>query len=121
MAVGNTKKDTLIPIISQFVEEGATVFTDELNAYNTLGSIGYNHKVCDHGQLQFVVDGEVYTNNIEGFWSHFRRILLVLLLLANPSMGLCIPRYVLYEKLILPMHLYILEQWHHFDIHIDIP
>ena len=68
MVVGNTKKDTLMPIISQFVEEGATVFTDELNSYNTLGSIGYNHKVCDHGQLQFIVDGEVYTNNIEGFW-----------------------------------------------------
>ena len=72
MVVGNTKRDTLMPIISQFVEEGATVFTDELNAYNALGSMDYNHKVCDHGQLQFVVDGEVYTNNIEGFWSHFR-------------------------------------------------
>ena len=75
MVVGNTKKDTLMPIISQFVEEGATVFTDELNAYKDLGSMGYHHKVCDHGQLQFVVDGEVYTNNIEGFWSHFRRMI----------------------------------------------
>jgi transposase-like protein len=75
MVVGNTKKDTLMPIISQFVEEGATVFTDELNAYNALCSMGYNHKICDHGQLQFVVDGEVYTNNIEGFWSHFRRMI----------------------------------------------
>lgn len=40
MVFGNTKKDTLIPIISQFV-----------------------------------VDGAVYTNNIEGFWSHFRRMI----------------------------------------------
>ena len=40
MVVGNTKKDTLMPIISQFV-----------------------------------VDGAVYTNNIEGFWSHFRRMI----------------------------------------------
>ena len=64
-----------MPIISQFIEEGATVFTDELNAYNALDSMGYNHKVCDHGQLQFVVDGGVYTNNIEGFWSHFRRMI----------------------------------------------
>ena len=75
MVVGNTKKDTLMPIISQFVEDGATVFTDELNAYKDLGSMGYHHKVCDHGQLQFVVDGAVYTNNIEGFWSHFRRMI----------------------------------------------
>lgn len=40
MVVGNTKKYTLMPIISQFV-----------------------------------VDGAVYTNNIEGFWSHFRRMI----------------------------------------------
>ena len=25
--------------------------------------------------MQFVIDGEVYTNNIEGFWSHFRRMI----------------------------------------------
>ena len=75
MVVENTKKDTLMPFISQFVENSATVFTDELNAYNALGSMGYNHKVCGHGQLQFVIDGEVYTNNNEGFWSHFRRMI----------------------------------------------
>ena len=75
MVVENTKRDTLMPIISQFIGEGSTVFTDELNAYNALGSMGYDHKICDHGQLQFVVDGEVYTNNIEGFWSHFRRMI----------------------------------------------
>ena len=25
--------------------------------------------------MQYVVDGETYTNNIEGFWSHFRRMI----------------------------------------------
>ena len=32
---------------------------------------------CNHGALQFVCedDGSVYTNNIEGFWSHFRRMI----------------------------------------------
>ena len=37
--------------------------------------MGYEHKICNHGQLQYVVDGETYTNNIEGFWSHFRRMI----------------------------------------------
>jgi hypothetical protein len=37
--------------------------------------MGYDHKICNHGSLQFVIDGEVYTNNIEGFWSHFRRMI----------------------------------------------
>jgi transposase-like protein len=61
--------------LSQFVEEGSTVFTDELNSYNRLADMGYNHKICNHGQLQYVVDGETYTNSIEGFWSHFRRMI----------------------------------------------
>ena len=75
MVVENTNRDTILPIISQFVEEGSTVFTDELNSYNHLAAMGYNHKICNHGALQFVVDGETYTNNIEGFWSHFRRMI----------------------------------------------
>lgn len=75
MVVENTNRGTILPIISQFVEEGSTVFTDELNSYNRLADMGYSHKICNHGQLQYVVDGEVYTNNIEGFWSHFRRMI----------------------------------------------
>ena len=75
MVVENTRKDTLQPIISQFVEGGSMVFTDELNAYNGLDKLGYDHKICNHGSLQYVVDGKIYTNNIEGFWSHFRRMI----------------------------------------------
>ena len=77
MVVEKTDKATLLPIISQFIDEGSTVFTDELNAYNKVGSMGYNHRICNHGALQFVCedDGSVYTNNIEGFWSHFRRMI----------------------------------------------
>ena len=77
MVVEKTDKATLLPIISQFIDEGSTVFTDELNAYNKVGSMGYNHRICNHGALQFVCedDGSVYANNIEGFWSHFRRMI----------------------------------------------
>ena len=75
MVVENTNGATLMPIISQFIAEGSTVFTDELNSYNHLSAMGYNHKICNHGSLQFVCDGETYTNNIEGFWSHFRRMI----------------------------------------------
>ena len=30
----------------------------------------------NHGSLQFVCNGSIYTNNIEGFWSHFRRMII---------------------------------------------
>ena len=76
MVVENTNRDTILPIISQFIEEGSTVFTDELNSYSHLADMGYDHKICNHGALQYVVDGETYTNNIEGFWSHFRRMIV---------------------------------------------
>ena len=75
MVVEKTDRATLEPIISQFVTEGSTIFTDELNAYNHLSICGYAHKICNHGALQFVCEGEVYTNNVEGFWSHFRRMI----------------------------------------------
>ena len=75
MVVENTNRDTVLPIISKFVEKSSTVFTDELNSYSHLAEMGYDHKICNHGSLQFVVGGEVYTNNIEGFWSHFRRMI----------------------------------------------
>ena len=75
MVVKDTNRDTLLPIISRFVDEGSMVFTDELNSYNHLVDMGYDHKICNHGALQYVVDGEVYTNNIEGFWPHFRRMI----------------------------------------------
>lgn len=75
IVVENTNGSTLLPLVEQFVEEGSTIFTDELNAYNHLTDCGYEHRICNHGALQFVCDGGVYTNNIEGFWSHFRRMI----------------------------------------------
>ncbi len=76
MVVEKTDGATLLPIIEQFVAEGSTVFTDELNSYNKIASMGYTHKICNHSGLEFVTeDGMVYTNNIECFWSHFRRMI----------------------------------------------
>ena len=75
MVVKKADRATLEPIIEQFVASGSTVFTDELNAYNHLTEMGYEHKICNHGALQFVCDYGIYTNNIEGFWSHFRRMI----------------------------------------------
>ncbi len=76
MVVKKTDGKTLLPIIGQFVEEGSTVFTDELSSYKHVVEMGYTHKICNHSGLEFVTeDGKTYTNNIEGFWSHFRRMI----------------------------------------------
>lgn len=72
--VENTNKATLQPIIQQFVLEGSRVITDELNAYNGLSELGYNHAIVNHGIAEYVHD-DIFTNSIEGFWSHFRRMI----------------------------------------------
>lgn len=73
--VGKTDKDTLQPVIQQFVEEGSRVITDELNAYNGLAELGYEHAVVKHGAEEYA-NGDIFTNSIEGFWSHFRRMIV---------------------------------------------
>lgn len=72
--VQDTCKDTLQTIIQQFAVGGSTVITDEHNAYNGLDKLGYSHAVINHGSDEFV-NGALYTNSIESFWSHFRRMI----------------------------------------------
>ena len=73
-AVRNTNRDTLQPIIQQFVDCGSRIITDELNAYNGLRNLGYDHAVVNHNAEEYA-NGDIFTNSIEGFWSHFRRMI----------------------------------------------
>ena len=73
--VENTNRATLQPIIQQFIAEGSRVITDELQAYNGLATLGYTHAVVAHGAEEYA-NGDVFTNSIEGFWSHFRRMIV---------------------------------------------
>lgn len=73
--VEKTDKSTLQPIIEQFVMKGSRIITDELNAYNGLNRLGYSHAIVNHG-VQEYANGDIFTNSIEGFWSHFRRMIV---------------------------------------------
>lgn len=70
----DTKGRTLMPIIRQYVKEGSRIYTDEYIGYNTLTESEYTHAVVNHGAKQYV-DGDNYTNTIEGFWSHLKRMI----------------------------------------------
>ena len=74
-AVENANRATLQPIIQQFVTDGPRVITDELLTYNGLAELGYTHSVVAHGAEEYA-NGDVFTNSIEGFWSHFRRMIV---------------------------------------------
>lgn len=75
VVVEKTDSATLLPIIQQFVAEGSVVITDELNSYKHLPEMGYAHSVVCHGAEEYT-NGSIFTNSMEGFWSHFRRMII---------------------------------------------
>jgi hypothetical protein len=57
--------------IRNWVESGATVYTDQARTY--LGLKGdYNHHSVNHGTGEYV-RGDVHTNSIESFWNLYKR------------------------------------------------
>jgi transposase-like protein len=68
--VANTSRHTLQPQVEKEVKFGATVYTDELTAYENL-RYKYAHDVINH--TESYVRGRVHTNGIENFWSLLKR------------------------------------------------
>lgn len=50
----------------------AEVKTDEYKTYKSLKTLGYKHDKIDHGRGEYV-NGNIHTNNLEGFWSQLKR------------------------------------------------
>jgi len=69
--VKDTKARTIVPIMVSKVEAGSNVFTDEYGSYNSLKN-HYNHEFVCHSANEYV-SGDVHTNSLENFWSHFSR------------------------------------------------
>lgn len=67
--VKDTSKKSLTPNILKNIKRSATLFTDEWCGYDMVKK-AYKCKVVDHGKHQYV-NGDAYTNSIEGFWGNF--------------------------------------------------
>ena len=67
MKVDDTKGATLMPIVSQFVENGATTYTDEANIYNSLTKNGYEHLFVNHSQREYVRANDIHTGEDDVF------------------------------------------------------
>ena len=72
---------TLHKIITKYVREGTTIFTDEWLGYQGLDKLGYTHKTichkrrfsmfeCDHDQVT-----RITTNHVERMWVELRKTL----------------------------------------------
>ncbi len=71
--VPDVSAKTLIPIMEEAVQEGATIVSDEYNIYRkVVGS--YNHEIVRHKANEYV-NGRAHTNGLEGFWSHLKRMI----------------------------------------------
>jgi transposase len=63
----------LVGYIRKHVVPGATVYTDQLNSYNTVGKgRRYNHRRIKHSSGEYV-RGDIHTNSVEGLWSLIKR------------------------------------------------
>ena len=69
--VPDTKASTLKPIISELLQNGSIVITDEWLGYSGLGK-DFNHIVINHRENEYVRGGFT-TNNVENFWSLLKR------------------------------------------------
>lgn len=70
--VPNTKAEILQPIMGEFVENGSTVISDSHRGYWGLDG-QYNHISVKHNVGDYKTDSHFHTNNIENFWSTFKR------------------------------------------------
>lgn len=59
----------IAPFVERHLNKGSTLHTDGAPVYNTLQ--GYDHHKVIHSNREYV-RGDVYTNNIEGFWSRLK-------------------------------------------------
>lgn len=71
--IPDTTAKTLCGTVREYVLPATTVFTDELQAYNTVSEgRRYQHKRINHSSKVYVV-GDTHTNTVEGFWSLIKR------------------------------------------------
>ena len=67
--VTSTDKDTLQGFVKDNAAPGATVYTDDATAYE---SLPFNHATVKHSLSEYV-KGDIHTNGIESLWSMLKR------------------------------------------------
>ena len=68
--IENTKRSTLHEFVSDNVEEGSTVCTDDLKSYERME--GYEHHSVRHSVGEYVNE-QAHVNGIESFWAMLKR------------------------------------------------
>lgn len=61
-------------LVRKHVDTGSVLMTDTANAYVTVGKEYADHQSVDHSKDEYVRDGYIHTNTIEGAFSQFDRM-----------------------------------------------
>ena len=69
--VPNREAETLLPALDKIIKKGSILVTDELKGYFRAKD-NYFHIVVNHSEGEYA-NGAFSTNNVEGFWSLFKR------------------------------------------------
>lgn len=70
VVVPDTTKRELQRVISENVNPGSTIYTDDHRSY--LGMQGFKHEMVNHSVKEYV-RGQAHTNGIESFWTLLKR------------------------------------------------
>lgn len=82
--VPNTTSEILQPIMLEFVDKSATLITDSWKSYHGLKN-HYNHITVKHVINDYRTDHHFHTNNIENFWSTFKRGIIGIYQYVSPK------------------------------------
>jgi transposase len=70
--IPDTSGKTLESVVTQNVEVGSRVSTDDATGYSRLEKFHYRHDTVNHSEGEYV-KGDTHTNTLEGHWSLFQR------------------------------------------------
>ncbi|QOJ22990.1 MAG: IS1595 family transposase [Gammaproteobacteria bacterium] len=71
--VGDTKTETLMPLITRKIAPDSVVYTDYYRSYNALDVNHFYHERINHSTL--FAQGKNHINGIENFWNQAKRVL----------------------------------------------
>lgn len=75
ITIGKSYKnmDKIQPTVIENVDSDAVVITDSMGAYTGIDKTFAGHEIVNHSEMEYVKDGAIHTNTIEGAFSLLKR------------------------------------------------
>ena len=67
--VPDRSKETLLPIIQQYIRPGTTVISDECRVYLDIPTLGFTHQTVNHSKNFIDPSTGAHSQSVEGHWS----------------------------------------------------